>query len=505
MAGTSKILTVSYGAFSCTLEGFDDPIAKMREVAEYYRDLAARDRSFGALPSSEHLNALKELETTRTTHRISADANGETAFGNRAEPVDSEAAKKLAMIKAAETAADTPIETAFDIVVEKKAVAPAPEAVQSPAPQPAEPAKSEAPLPLTPESRVADQTDDAEPQSDLDNAEDMRTAIRGLEAQVAADLAAAEAPSAVIEAESVDVVEAPPAPEAVQPRSSLLSRLKGRFTGESRPRVVAYEDPVEPESRDPIVESATEPTEEEIDPVEAALAQVVAQEQRADRIERRHASTEAAQSDSLDRILEQTNTQLGDNDASRRRSTISQLKAAVAATRARGDDSDDDEKPLNRFREDLQQAVAPEKPAEPPVRRMAPLMLVSDQRVDGSPVDAVAARRTSGNLALAEEESEEASEEIFVDTTPFIEYVATQDVNGLESLTEAAAAFSIYVLGQPHFSRSQLMQFVESAADPSDFSREGFLRAFGTLLRTGSVNKVKRGLFTLARGSRFEP
>lgn len=70
MVSSSKILTVSYGTFSCTAEGFDDPLAVVKDTTQFFRGVVGEDRFFGAEPPQFDPELATELmrEQLGTSH-----------------------------------------------------------------------------------------------------------------------------------------------------------------------------------------------------------------------------------------------------------------------------------------------------------------------------------------------------------------------------------------------------------------------------------------------------
>jgi hypothetical protein len=235
----------------------------------------------------------------------------------------------------------------------------------------------------------------------------------------------------------------------------------------------------------------------------------------------------------VERILSATDAELAKPETSRRRSAIQHLKAAVAATRADTPDSRQGSEPRDgHYRDDLAHAVQPRRPGRHQrgerraERPMAPLVLVSEQRVNETGRSAAAAgserrethaavrpRRIStphagmqpaAASAMAQQVAADPEKQnLFDNSEGFAEYAESVGAHQLTDLLEAAAAYTAFVEGQPHFSRPQIMQAV-SKLNEDGFSREEGLRSFGQLLRAGKIRKIKRGQFQIDQDTRFK-
>ncbi|WP_157772651.1 hypothetical protein [Pseudoponticoccus marisrubri] len=287
MVSSSKILTVSYGTFSCTAEGFEDPLAVMKETTHFFRHVVNEDRFFGAEPPQFDAELASEMLRDRlaaeeSDARLSFGVPGATAAsssGALAAALEAGPARP----RAEEPARDLPDDDVLDAAAQAAALEEAAEAArQAQAEQematevadaPAEAAEDDADMPDLPmaEAPVADEnpvTPDA-PEIDLSGL-DLDAATPDT-AETPEPLAGAA--YAAPEPETGDEIEADtamsafdaagdvPAPRPAAPSSSVADKLE-------RIRAVVADNAAQPEPADPIAALSDSLSEEVAEPEE---------------------------------------------------------------------------------------------------------------------------------------------------------------------------------------------------------------------------------------------
>ncbi|MDA7964292.1 hypothetical protein [Ruegeria sp.] len=550
MVQNNKVLTVSYGTFSCTLEGFDDSFETMKAIAEYFRDLAADDRYFGSEPPQPDAEMLTRIAQRDIARKVEASQSDSGLLLRATDDAPSVAAAPVA---------SAPVQTP------PPAPAAQPAPVQTPAP---EGAADSIAAKLQRIRAVVSHSNESGTQygEDVDTGY-IEPAKAPVDAISAAFAAGALSPEDLSEEEPQAEPVAPPQAEAPEPEAVHEEVTAFEPEIEAEP---AHIEPVELDEDAVTIESAFEQDADTLDeilaltgdhaiapeesqddqpeitsddvlftdeeevgsdvddilnlldeddeaptetPFEEPAQNVLSAEDEADLLEEISlveaeltSRTESAEPDDSDldqdvsRLMDEADAHMDDPEASDQRETYSHLRTAVAAAEAEKAAHADGPAEDAEYRGDLASVVSPRRPEvnvtsmRPRADTAAPLKLVAEQRIDTDETETgpVTPRRIQSDQDTAPEES------------GFANFAQEQGAQSLSDLLEAAASYLSFIEGQEQFSRPQLMNKVRSLKQ-DEFNREESLRSFGQLLRDGKIEKAGGGRFIASTQIGFRP
>ncbi|WP_424984733.1 hypothetical protein [Microbulbifer sp. S227A] len=540
MANNNKVLTVSYGAFSCTLEGFDDSVGTLKEITEYFRALSASDPGFG-----EH----EMLPDTAKLARI--------ARNNEPRPVDIRTSERGSILLRAEDAEFVPDPDSLserradpDIEADPDGLSLA--EVMAKVSEPGDAADEGAEAPVTESvsaklqrlravvaQNAAELEDDDQPE-DVDTveeffagsySEDMADALRDDaadadpdedDAETAQDEETGDDQQPEPDAEqaktgSETAIQPEPQPDTSSTNPDGFDFVKSVLDDALPPEAEAEEDYSVPYLLKPeqmISAGTPDPEPPQVVKVKRASldAAVAAGELREapDQPEtpRGQKNKLLLGGDELSRLMATAEARMDEPESSNARETYSHLRAAAAVSKERGRaGSGEVQDTDNAYRDDLASAVNPSRPDPDRPRRPsdadgdAPLKLVPGLRVDDSEDAAqrgpVRPRRVYPAMPEYARDTDDSD-------TSFAEFARDQGATELPDLLEAAAAYLSFVEGRKQFSRPQLMSKLRQL-DGDAYDREESLRSFGNLLRAGKIEEAGRGRFSVSDEIGFRP
>ena len=193
------------------------------------------------------------------------------------------------------------------------------------------------------------------------------------------------------------------------------------------------------------------------------------------------------------RLMEEADSKLAGPELRRRRSALAHLRAAIAATRAEQRSERPPEIDQTRgFRDDFRQ-IAPPAPLAP-----APSAGAATGAAPGRPARMPAPERT--------DDPDPSRETMLADESDIFEaFVWEMGAEGLEDLLECAAAYAVHVRGQKSFTHPQLLHLLHQLDSHAGLGGQQSLRAFDALVARETFLRNGPAQFTLCQSSRFIP
>ncbi|WP_322892912.1 MULTISPECIES: hypothetical protein [unclassified Yoonia] len=487
MSDNRQILDVTYGTFSCRLEGFEDSVATMKLVAEYLHNLSDQGHITDRSTTASDMAALAALTGGSVEDVGTSDGKVQLRLRKYdAEPATSPNLRQdLAVTQDDADEDNDSVAAKLDrirAVVGRGAVKAADDDFTEDLPTPEQPRTGMTPL----AQRLADLAlrkagliDTAPPHDDGKTDDDPAEKAGG------------------------DTADQPETAQDVKDESAPAA---------------------EPLSDDSTMNPALWGADDDLN-----LQDDLAEGGRAsDDRQKRQAFSRSAD-ESIQRILSQTDDHLNAPELRRQRDSFAQLKAAsvaIDAARQLGDETDSNADINDAYREDFDDIAATQS-AEPapqaaPVQSdldatdqyddltrplvltapiapspLPPLRLVASQRV----VDPIIP--TDG----AEERLRRIVSRIegkTVDPVTYPEFVAHHSVTEVEEMILAAAAYVNFVEGKQDFSRPEVMRLVRAHA-PDAVARENGVRMFGRLVSEERIIRLDNGRFQAAPDTPYRP
>ena len=558
MVQNNKVLTVSYGTFSCTLEGFDDSFETMKAIAEYFRDLAADDRYFGSEPPQPDAEMLTRIAQRDIARKVEASQNDTGLLLRATEETPSVSAAATPAMTTQPIAAQP---SAPSHQSEDSEPATAPSAAEEAAPADSIAAK------LQRIRAVVSHNEDSPPpysEDEEDGAGYLAAAKPKVDAISAAFEAGALNPADLEEpveeeADQIEVsddLQAEIPTEFVEPEQDAQPEVEAELEAEVEtefeevaegmlePLVLGEADVSHDDMSETFVDEQADEAandilfadidqESEAEVDEDEIANVLNDEDaepEADTIEPSasvlNADDEAllldeiamveaelianaapveaespAADEDVSRLMDSAGERMDDPENMDQRETYSHLRAAVAAKEAERENGEDAQADAadKDYRGDLESVVSPRRP-EVQVTTHRP------KAMETAPLKLVAEQRidakegeTAPVTPRRVKQEDSADEE-----GGFAHFAEEQGAQSLSDLLEAAAAYLSFIEGQEQFSRPQLMNKVRSLKQ-DDFNREESLRSFGQLLRDGKIEKAGGGRFAASNDIGFRP